>query len=375
MICVCPTMADTSIDAHFGQEKVPHRQTNPCQTGFDQYPTMIHFSRYQTMADLWRNGTPSPNISEPNPASQCYQTTTPSGVGQHKGLWSNPGCSFQMPIAATCSVLVPCWWILPAHHKNVASWTDRHSMRLLKRLNYDTTKTRIFQCFEMKPASNFCTRFIKPLSDESSALDVQAHVIPEAHEGHFSFTKSCQCETTHRCMFPVHPNTHTHQTNQNIQGTTQQRSFGMVLCQRFSNHATNWTVNIDERVVNCEVLVCFVPSNQFIATFFEPRLLWQKHLTHTVWIHLVHMGQRTTCFHFGVSVVIIHAHFIHATQRVSWQSSWQSIKLACLCSSCCFWTLRFCPFLIWSEGPRKKSRSKNNKSIGSKIILGYTNMF
>ena len=213
MICVCPTMADTSIDAHFGQEKVPHRQTNPCQTGFDQYPTMIHFSRYQTMADLWRNGTPSPNISEPNPASQCYQTTTPSGVGQHKGLWSNPGCSFQMPIAATCSVLVPCWWILPAHHKNVASWTDRHSMRLLKRLNYDTTKTRIFQCFEMKPASNFCTRFIKPLSDESSALDVQAHVIPEAHEGHFSFTKSCQCETTHRCMLPVHPNTHTHTPN------------------------------------------------------------------------------------------------------------------------------------------------------------------
>ena len=55
---------------------------------------------------------------------------------------------------------------------------------------------------------------------------------------------------------PIH--THTHQTNQNIQGTTQQRSFGMVLCQRFSNHATNWTVNIDERVVNCEVLVCFV---------------------------------------------------------------------------------------------------------------------
>lgn len=86
MICVCPTMGDTSIDAHFGQEKVPHRQTNPCQIGFDQYPNMSHLSRYQTMADLWRNGTPSPNISEPNPASQCYQTTTPSGVGQRKGL-------------------------------------------------------------------------------------------------------------------------------------------------------------------------------------------------------------------------------------------------------------------------------------------------
>lgn len=224
MICVCPTMGDTSIDAHFGQEKVPHRQTNPCQIGFDQYSTMIHLSRYQTMVDLWRNGTPSPNISEPNPTSQCYQTTTPSGVGQRMGLWSNPGCSFQMPIAATCSVLVPCWWILPAHHKNVASWTDRQSMRLLRRLNYDTTKTRVFQCFETKPASNFCTRFIKPLSDESSALDVQAHVIPEAHEGHFSFTKSCQCETTHKCMFPVHPNTHTHTHTKQIKTSKAQHS-------------------------------------------------------------------------------------------------------------------------------------------------------